>query len=159
MGQLKLQELIIETYHHRLINKPVWVKVLSCIDNDKKSKAEEKEVMEKLNTCLLKPDHLGGVVEDLNDGLLKVMYAYYLKPKSFEELFFGLAESLYQQSKGSLLKLSEAFREELHFMLSKAKLSFQFEEIMIIVDTFLTLLTQCKDLEELMGSSKGLLKR
>ena len=30
---------------------------------------------------------------------------------------------------------------------------------MIIIDTFITLLTQCKDLEELMGSSKGLLKR
>ena len=34
MGQLKLQELIIETYHHRLINKPLWVKILSCIVPD-----------------------------------------------------------------------------------------------------------------------------
>lgn len=66
------------------------------------------------------------MVENLNDPLLKVMYAYYLKPKSFEDLFFGLAESLYKQSQSSFVKLSEAFREELHFMLSRAKLSFQF---------------------------------
>lgn len=59
MGQLKLQELIIETYHHRLINKPLWVKILSCVVVDIESRAEEKEVMEKLNTCLLEPVLLG----------------------------------------------------------------------------------------------------
>lgn len=51
--------------------------------------------MEKLNTCLLDPVLLGEVVENLNDALLKVMYAYYLTPKSFEGLFFALAESLF----------------------------------------------------------------
>lgn len=30
---------------------------------------------------------------------------------------------------------------------------------MIIIDTYITLLTQCKDLGELMSSSMGLLKR
>lgn len=51
--------------------------------------------MEKLNTCLLDPVLLGDVVENLNDDLLKVMYAYYLKPQSFEGLFFSLAENLF----------------------------------------------------------------
>lgn len=40
MGQLKLQELIIETYHHRLINKPLWVKILSCIVPDPQLRGE-----------------------------------------------------------------------------------------------------------------------
>ena len=63
--------------------------------------------MEKLNTCLLNPVLLGEVVENLNDALLKVMYAYYLKPKSFEEALARL-ETLTQSRQSSEMPLEDA---------------------------------------------------
>lgn len=119
----------------------------------------EQEIIDRLNTFLLDKNFLSEVISELDCTLLKVMYTYYFESSSFEAMFFRLAEELYNEHKDDVFSLSEAFKLELHFMLVKARLAFSFEEITIILDSYVSLLTQCHSLPEAMASESGMMQK
>ena len=62
-------------------------------------------------------------------------------------MFFGLAEELFASHGGEFSALCEAFQKELRFMLVKAKLGFSLEEVQLILDAYICLLSRCNSLQ------------
>lgn len=50
------------------------------------------------------------------------MYAYYFEPYSFEEQFFKMAKQIVVEKRSNFIDLNNSFKEELYFMLCKARL-------------------------------------
>jgi hypothetical protein len=158
-GQLKLQELIISIYHSRVVDKSLWMRVLLLCLPLSERRAEEQEVIERLNTCVLDRGFLEELVASLDDSLLQVMHTYYFHPQNFKAAFTAMAEQLFDSYKHSVESLSGVFQQELHFLVCKARVALSFEDITAILDTYLPLLVRCEELQRLLKTDRGLLSK